>query len=144
MGIDLFWDDEGQTVMLAEFDGKWTWEELRSVLGTIQKLSVERNQIFGAIVDVRKGLHLPGGSVFNREGLQNFRELLAMNNNGVDKGPVVVVGMNAMVKSVFTAVSTFDKSLTDDVAFADTIDEARKKIYARVARFNTNERMNSA
>jgi len=141
MAIDLFWDDEEQTVMLAEFSQKWTWDDLHTMLDTIQTLSRQRGQIFGAIIDLRGGMTVPGGSVFNREGLAQFRRMLAQNNGGA-KGPMAIVGMNGMVRAIFDAVSSMDRKLTEDVYFADSLEDARRKIYGATAKFQ--QRANSA
>jgi len=143
MGIELYWDDEDQTVMLAEFSGKWTWDDLYNMLHTIKKLSVERGQLFGAIIDLRQGFQLPGGSVFNREGLAQFRRLLSLNDDS-GKGPVAIVGMNGVIRSIFDAVNTIDRSLTNDVYFAKSLEDARRKLYPEVARVNGQRRTTSA
>ena len=134
MPIDLYWDDDNQSVMLAEFKGKWTWDELQAMLRTIKRLSIERNQIFGAIVDVREGLNIPGGSIFNREALAQFNQMLKMNDGG--KGPVVILGMNAMVRTIFETVDKMNKSVTSDVYFAQTMDDARSIIYRVTDEYN--------
>jgi len=144
MGIELYWDDHEQTVMLAEFSGKWTWDDLYDMLHTIKQLSIQRGQIFGAIIDLRQGLQLPGGSVFNRDGLAQFRRLLSLNQGDNSKGPVAIVGMNGVVRSIFDAVNTFDRSLTNDVYFANSLDEARSKLYPQVAQINGQRRTTSA
>ena len=135
MGIDLLWDDDEQTVVLAEFKGEWTWDDLHTMLNTVKRLSQERKRVLGAIIDVRSGLQLPGGSVLNRAGLENFRKLLSLSDDG-QRGPVVVLGMNRMVRSLLDAMTTLDKSLMLDVSFADTIEEAQQQIYPAVARLN--------
>ena len=136
MAIDLYWDDAEQTVILAEFNEQWSWDDLYAMLNTVKRLSKEKGRVLGAIVDVQNGFHLPGGSIFNRQGLDNFRKILTMND-GEQKGPVVVLGMNGMVRSVFNAVSNFDKSLMSDVQFADTMEEAQQLIYAAVRRLHS-------
>lgn len=135
MAIDLFWDNDEQSVLLAEFNGKWTWDELHKVLSTIKRISDERNETFGAILDLRNGMNLPGGNIFNRDGLERFKKLVAIGD-GERKGPVVVLGMKGVVKMIFDAIGNFDKSLVSDVTFADTEQEARKTIYAAVANLN--------
>jgi len=135
MPIELFWDDEAQSVILAEFSEKWSWDDLYAMLNTIKKLSEERQQVFGAIIDLRKGFHLPGGTIFNREGLAQFQRLLSLNDDG-KKGPMLIVGMNSAIRTVFEAVATFDKSLVNDIAFVDDMSEARKKIYAMLQKMN--------
>lgn len=133
MAIDLYWDDAEQSVILAEFSNKWTWDDLHEMLATIQQLSKQRGQIFGAILDLSKGMNVPGGSVFNREGLSQFRRLLAQNNGGA-KGPMAIIGMNGMVRAIFDAISSIDRKLTEDVIFADSLDDARERIYRAVAK----------
>lgn len=136
MAIDLFWDNEEQTVLLAEFNGKWTWDELHKLLTTVKRLSDERGQVFGAIIDLRNGMHLPGGNIFNREGLDQFKKLVAIGDKDDQKGPVVVLGVNGVIKMIFDAIANFDKSLVSDVDFAKTEDEARRLIYSAVDRLN--------
>jgi len=136
MAIDLFWDNDEQTVLLAEFNGKWTWDELHKLLTTVKRLSDERGQVFGAILDLRNGMHLPGGNIFNREGLDQFKKLVALGGDDEQKGPVVVLGMNSVVKMIFDAIANFDKSLVSEVNFAKTEDEARDIIYKAVANLN--------
>jgi hypothetical protein len=136
MAIDLYWDDAEQTVILAEFNEQWSWDDLYAMFNTVKRLSKEKGRVLGAIVDVRDGFHLPGGTIFNRQGLDNFRKISTMND-GEQKGPVVVLGMNSMVRSVFNAVSNFDKSLMSDVQFANTMEEAQQLIYAAVQRLHS-------
>lgn len=132
MPIDLYWDDNEQTVMLCEFKGRWSWDELHAVLHTIKKLSAQRQQVFGAIIDVREGLHIPGGSIFNREALNNFQQMLKLGSDG--KGPVVILGMNSMIRTIFDTVGRVDKKATKDVHFAETMEQARQTIYGIVQR----------
>ncbi|MEL6407137.1 MAG: hypothetical protein AAFR81_22380 [Chloroflexota bacterium] len=136
MAIDLFWDNDEQTVLLAEFNGKWTWDELHKLLTTVKRLSDERGQVFGAILDLRNGMHLPGGNIFNKEGLEQFKKLVALGDDDEQKGPVVVLGMNGVIKMIFDAIANFDKSLVSEVNFAKTEDEAREVIYKAVANLN--------
>jgi len=125
MGIDLFWDNDEQTIFLVEFNGNWTWDDLNAVLKTTTRISKERNQLMGAILDVRKGLNIPGGSIFNRDAMNQFKELIAMSNSGQENGPVVIVGMSGMIKTIFDTVTKMDKQATQSVHFASTMTEAR-------------------
>ena len=125
MSIELFWDNDEQSVFLVEFGNSWTWGELRAVLKTASKIAEERGQILGAILDLRQGLTIPGGSIFNRDGMNQFKELLQMSNNGRDTGPVVIVGMSDMIKTIFEAVGRIERNATQNIHFASTMDEAR-------------------
>lgn len=130
MAIDLYWDDESQTVLLAEFGKDWTWDDLHVVLKTIKRMSVEQDRIFGAIVDVRNGLHIPGGALLSKETLSQFQRMTQLGADG--KGPVVIVGMSSMLQRVLDAVKMVNSSVTQDVFFAPNMDEARPIIYGRM------------
>lgn len=134
MSIDLYWDNEDQTVILAEFGKQWDWDELHAVLATIKRLSNEREQVFGAIIDIRQGLTVPGGSIFNREALNNFQKLMKLGDDG--KGPVVLVGMNGMVKTIIDTVARMTPAAVQDVHFADNMEQGREVIYRLVAKLN--------
>ena len=138
MAIELYWDDDEQSVFLAEFNGKWTWDELHKVISKIKSLSQERGQVFGAILDLRKGMHLPGGNIFTKDGLNQFKRLLSLNDGESQQGPVVILGVNGMVKMVFDAIKNVDQSVVEDVAFAKDETDARDFIYKAVAKLNNN------
>ncbi len=132
MGIELYWDNDEQTILLAEFDNQWTWDELHAVLRTVKKITAERSYEIGAIVDLTRGLRLPGGALLSKETFDNFKKILKMGDEG--KGPVVVVGLSAMIKAVYDTVAKLDPKATEDVAFAKTQDEARAILHQRLAR----------
>ncbi len=127
MGISLFWDDEDQTVILAEFSGRWVWDDLHAAMHTIQQLSQQRDEVFGAIIDIRAGLHVPGGTLLSRDNLTQFQQLMHMGSSG--KGPMVIVGFNSLIRTIFSFVSSTNRHLADQVYFADTMSEARRTIY---------------
>ena len=131
MPIELYWDNDEQDVILAEFKGDWTWDDLYRMLTTIKRLSDEADRSFGAIIDLRDGLRLPGGSVFNKEGLENFRKLLNIDTKR-GRGPMAVVGMSQGLKNLLKAISAFDASQTKYIFFEETMDEARQVIYNEV------------
>lgn len=134
MSIELFWDNDEQTVFLVEFGNSWTWEELHAVLKTTARISDERGQTLGAILDLRKGLTIPGGSVFNRAGMNQFKDLLQMSNNGKDNGPVAIVGMNNTIKAIFDAVGRIEQNATRNIHFASSMCEARTLVNENLQR----------
>lgn len=137
MGIELFWDNDEQNVFLVEFNDNWTWEELNAVLKTTTRISKDRKQLMGAILDLRKGLKVPGGSIFNREGMNQFKDLIQMSNSGQENGPVVIVGMSGMIKTIFDTVSKMDKSATRSIHFASTMSEARALMQIQLNRISS-------
>lgn len=135
MAIDLYWDDDAQTVILAEFQPGWTWDDLHRVLEAIKRMSADRERVFGAIIDVRKGLQIPGGSIFNQETLSQFKRITRLGSDG--KGPAVIVGMNGVLQRVMDAIKMVDGRVMEDVYFAPDMAQARDVIYARMQNYAT-------
>lgn len=132
MKIDLYWDNDDQTMLLCEFHAGWTWDDLMAVLRTVKRLSEERKEVFGALIDLRNGMTLPGGTIFNAEGMARFQQIMQLGSNG--KGPVAVVGAGAMIRMVVDAIRRVNASVVEDVVFAQTLDEARESLYPRLMR----------
>lgn len=134
MAIDLYWDDEAETVLLLEVRGKWQWSELTSVMKTIQRMSHERNQTFGAIVDISEGLQLPDGGIFSQKGLSQFQTLLTLEGSKSARGPLVIVGMNALVRRIMDAAAAISSDAARNITFADTMSEAQQHVYEQMKR----------
>ena len=132
MGIDLFWDGKEQKVFLLEFKDHWTWEDLEAVLRVTRRISRERQQLIGAIVDFREALVFPRGRLLNREGWSHFGELLRMSRKSRHNGPLVVVGMNGILRSVVDTVGRLNQGAVSNLRFAETISEARQLMRAEL------------
>lgn len=135
MGIELFWDDDAESMFLIEVRGKWTWDELTAVMKTIQRIAGERNQVMGALLDLGSGLQMPEGGLFNPQGFMRFQELLKLD--GSQRGPLVIVGMNPLVRRIFDTAASVDANLTRLIDFADTLDAARTRAYATLEKLMT-------
>jgi hypothetical protein len=127
MGIELFWDDDNETVFLIEVRGKWAWSELSSTMKSIKRISDERGKVLGAILDLGNGLQLPEGGIFSQQGLAQFQELLKLD--GGKRGPMAIVGMNPLVRQIFDAVNGLDAKAVRMVRFADTMQQAQQWVY---------------
>ena len=124
MGIELYWDNSAQTVMLCEFGRQWTWDDLDTVLIKIKKITDKAApQIIAAIVDLRAGGHLPGGSIFSPGAVNQAKKILRMGEGAT--GPVVVVGGGTLIKAAYNLMRGIDPNAVSNVSFASTLDEAR-------------------
>jgi hypothetical protein len=122
MPIDLYWDDEHQRTLLCSFDGHWSWDELFAVLRKIKQLTEELDHAVAAIIDVRKGVHLPDG-LFTPQTLSHAQQLLKMRDENT--GKIVIVGVNPIIRAVFEAVRGIDPQAARTVHFAETVKQAR-------------------
>ena len=132
MSVDLYWDDDEQTVLLCEISDGWTWEELEKLFTKVEKLSAERGQTFGALLDLSGCEKLSTGSIFSAGGLRFFKQITRASG---DRGPMVVVGANPLINTVYRTASQLDASATKDTHFAATIDQARELIYPMMLRY---------
>jgi hypothetical protein len=123
MAIELFWDDDTQTRLLLEFNGRWTWDELHQTLATIKKITDNVNHEIAALVDVSRGLHIAPTDLFSAEGLHNARLLMTLGREGT--GPVVIVGVNPLIKTIYDVVHKLDPDILSSVRIAKTLDDAR-------------------
>lgn len=132
MGIDLYWDNDEQNIILAEFPTKWTWTELFSMLDDVKKVSDQRDYPIGMVLDVRSGTTIPSGSIFNPDTLAKAKRLIQMNKEQSDKGPVVILGANNFIKTIYHTFGTLDKNITQDVFFAQTESQAHDILHQQL------------
>ncbi|TVR21567.1 MAG: hypothetical protein EA396_07530 [Anaerolineaceae bacterium] len=132
--IELYWDDDAQTIMLAYFRKGWTWAGMFDTLRDIQRVTGRRRELIGAIVQIEPGANVPNGNVFSRETREKARQMLQMGAAG--KGPIAVVGMNAVVQVIAKGFTILDRRALDDVYFTDNIAEARRVIRERLDAVN--------
>jgi hypothetical protein len=123
MAIELYWDNDERNVMLIEAVSPWTWDDLYDVLGKIKKVTDTAPYEIGAILDVSRGATIPGGSLFTQSSLDHARQLLRMGENGT--GPVVIVGANSFIRTVYSTFYPMDRKALGNVKFAASQDEAR-------------------
>lgn len=126
MPIELYWDDDAQTVLLAEFEGRWTWDDLHDVLDKIKKVVQKTNAELSAIIDLRKGVSLPT-SLLDPVTYEQAQRVLSLAPNGT--GPVVVVGVHPLLQTIFDQLRQLDPAAVVNVRFAETMKAARRMIY---------------
>ncbi|NDJ59829.1 MAG: hypothetical protein GYB67_01820 [Chloroflexi bacterium] len=123
MGIELYWDNDEQTVMLCEIAGAWTWDEMFATFDNIEKVTARLDHNVDAIIDVRDGATVPGGSIFTPTTFQNAKAMLKRGENGT--GAVVIVGANRTIKSIYDTINGWGNKTLNKVSFADNVDAAR-------------------
>lgn len=128
MAIELYREGEPLTTLLCVFNGRWSWDELFATLRKIKQLTQEVDHEVAAILDVRQGMHLPTG-LFTPHTLDQAKKLLALNDGKA--GPIVVVGVNPVIRGVFDAVARLDQRAVASVSFVDHLDQAREQLAAR-------------
>lgn len=129
MAIEIRWDNDAQTVIWCEFGREWTWDDMDATMLRVKGITDSAEREIAAIIDVRRGVNLPGGSLFTPAALNQAKKLLKLGEGG--SGPVVVVGASPLIKSIYNTVRTLDKNGLSNVTFAESLDEARSLLQAR-------------
>lgn len=132
MGIDLFWDGKEQRVFLLEFKGKWTWDDLDAVLQVTRRICLERQQLIGAILDFRESMRFPVGAILAGPGLGEFFQLLRISRNGEENGPLVIVGMRGVLRTLIDTLGKLHQSTLNNVHFVESMSEARQIMRAEM------------
>lgn len=135
MGIELYWDNADQTVFLIEVKGDWTWDQMLKMVDTIKGVTDNTERVIAAILDLSDGLRFPGGSIFTPTALEHAKRMLEIGKDGT--GPVVVVGTNTLIRTIYNTFRTWDKNALKNVNFTDTVDQARALLRER--QFNYQE-----
>jgi ABC-type glycerol-3-phosphate transport system substrate-binding protein len=122
MGIELYWDNDEQTVILVEMQGKWTWDEMYEALQKVKRITDRSPVVLGAILDLTHGASFPGGSPFNATTYGHGQRVLKMGEGGT--GPIAVVGANPFFRKVFEVFLSMDRDKLAHIRFVDTLEEA--------------------
>lgn len=130
MGIELYWDNEDEKIMLAEFEPDWTWDEMFNTLDDIKKVTSQRSYEIAAIIDVRCGITIPGGNIFSPQTRDHALRMLKMSESG--KGPIAIVGPVGPLKVLAGAFSMIDRQAMDDVYMVASLEEARQVLMNRL------------
>jgi hypothetical protein len=121
--IELYWDNDEQTILLCEFHAGWTWDEMYKTLDTIKKITDRADYEIAAIIDIADGVSLPGGSLFSKATFDHAKKMMQMGEGGT--GPMVIVGANPLIRMVYDTFKSIDRKIASNVRLAKNLDEAR-------------------
>jgi ABC-type glycerol-3-phosphate transport system substrate-binding protein len=130
MSVELYWDNDERTVMLLEFEGAWTWDELFATLARAKKAGDQAGGEIGAIINVTGGVRFPGGSLLNAHSFDNAKKLLALSDGKA--GPMVVAGADGLMRTAFETMTRLNPQATGSVHFVPTLDAARAYLAQRL------------
>lgn len=122
MGIELYWDNDEQTVMLVEIQGAWTWDDMYDALHKVKRITDKSPVVLGAIIDLRHGAAFPGGLPFSSTTYGHGKRVLKMGEGG--SGPIAVVGAAPFFRKVFSVFLSMDREKLSHITFVDTLEEA--------------------
>ena len=120
MSIVISWDNPEKTIIRWDFDGVWDWDEYGAVKVGFDAMLREVDHTVGVIADMRHSPTLPKNA-FTR--FKYFTRTTPPN-----RGLMVFVGTNMLVRVAVETLGRAFKELSQDIAFADTVEDARLKL----------------
>ncbi|MDZ4763627.1 MAG: hypothetical protein SGI73_03680 [Chloroflexota bacterium] len=124
MGIAVQWDDDAHTIARMDFDGKWTWTDLKNANDQMGTMIASVDHPVAVITDVTRSNHLPEGA------LSEARSISGGLRGQVAGGLIVAVRASTLVKSLFPIFfNVYGKRAGFPMTyFVDTLDDARALI----------------
>jgi hypothetical protein len=109
MGIDIRWLGEAHSIILLDFKGKWTWEDLRSANEQADAMIKSAPHVVDMINDLTHSGGLPSGALSEARAMMNGFES--------GEGQMVVVQAGGLVQSLY---SVFQKLYGRRAGFPET------------------------
>lgn|GEM_PF-6022176 len=128
MTVSTRWYDDEEVVLVYDFSGRWTWDEVYAAHKYGEAMAKAKPHIIfvlGITSDDIAGKHIPRGAVSH---LSNLSRLLTDNAD-----LAVIVTLNNMWLSLDRAVSKISKVYANSIRFAKSEEEAFKLFEARKA-----------
>lgn len=120
MPVRVVWDDDAQTIIRWDYEGKWTWVEVSTAFETVVRLMRSVDHTVCIIHDLSRSAGLPGAA------LTNARRFTAALPENWDIS--VVVGAGTFIESVLSVFSKVYQKLGARYRTARSLDEARALI----------------
>jgi hypothetical protein len=121
MTVTIEWDNDQKTVLLYQFRGAWTWEELRRAVDEGYARLDAVGYVVDAILDFSESDNFPPNPLAHAREYTSTQHPLA--------GVTIFVGANALFRSLwamFNRVYGLILRQKEEVfLFADDLDEAR-------------------
>jgi hypothetical protein len=125
MGIKVTWDNEDHSAIRYDYEGKWTWNDLYEAVKECHRLLDSVNYKVDSIIDLEHSSLLP------ENALSHGQSVVKMSHP--NQGIMIVVGANALVRSLLDIYKRIYVKNTPPVLVARTMAEARETVQRRRA-----------
>lgn len=116
MTVTAAWDNLDKTILLYEFEGHWTWDELHNAVNQARELLDQVEHQVDVIVDLEKSRPIPSNAVVQFRRLSNIQ---------TDRMRLrVVVGGNGMATALMNIFNMVYRHVSDNYRVATTRDQA--------------------
>ncbi|NWF68279.1 MAG: hypothetical protein HXY40_04275 [Chloroflexi bacterium] len=133
MPVSVSWDNDAHSIIHFQMSAPWTWDEYRSADEQAQRLMDAATHKVDIILDFSGGMHLPSSD------LKYVRRAGQLTHP--QQGLVVVLGVNAFLRALGTALETFFPGAAKNRRMAASKEEAYRMIAEeQVARGSSQSR----
>jgi len=120
MGITVLWDNDEQTIIRYDFEGRWVWSEFYTATENAFALTRSVTHTVDSISNFKPGAALPSDALFQ------FRR--AMATAPKNRGVTVIVGGSTLIKTMVIVFGKVNRQLSERLFLADTLEQARALI----------------
>ena len=115
MPINAHWADAEQTIVILEYQGGWTWDELYNAVKAVENMTDGKTRIVLVIHNLTASQMLPKDVFFHGQRL----------TVEVPKGAfAVIVGAGSFARIVIDMLRRLNRSFDEQYKTAATLDEA--------------------
>lgn len=122
MPITVRWDNDSQTVVYYEFNGKWTWEEYHNAIHSAYELVEKLPYVVNMILDFRHANVMPSNalSIFGR----------SMKTPPRDFDLAVLVTKSGFIEAIYNVFRRVNGKMAEKLVMVKTVEEARALLAA--------------
>lgn len=122
MSITLHWDNEDQTIIRWDFDGRWDWTDMHSGEAEAQALCQDLHHTVDYILNMEETRLMP------KDAFPHLKALIRRcpDNTGI----IAFAGSSLFIEMLVKTFSKFNLGLGDQFVFVDSLPEARELLHA--------------
>lgn len=120
MGIHFSWDDDAQTILRFDMDGRWTWDEFDAKASESLEWRQDRTRPYSVIMNNTADAFAPP------ESINHLKQI--MERGGDTMELFVIIGGDRFAKMVGSAFSQVYRHLGKKLVFSNTLQDARTLI----------------
>lgn len=120
MSIEVYWEDEEQTIVRYDFKGHWTWDEFYPVLEKALEMERAKPYRVDVILDMRKNEVVPANVLTHLKSIADHQP----DNIGIS----VFVSENRFLLSLFSVGTRFYSRIGHYFRVVSSIEEAHQMI----------------
>ena len=118
--IDVYWVDEGKTIVRYDFEGKWTWDDLYPAYNQAIEMETSVSHRVDVVLDMTKSRTLPANVLMHMKNISDKQP----DNIGLS----IFVSDSRFINSLYKVGTRFYSKIEYYFRIAPTMEEAMAMI----------------